>query len=226
MMLVLRIPGETKPFKLKMGTQKPFSKLKEVFCDKFGYQAKDVDFIMDGDVIGPDDTPEEFELEDDDIIDVRIKNGALPNRASTNGESSGGDGGGGSGNSNSSNSSRSDSSRSSGSGSSSSGSGSGSGSKNSSSSSFTLPVASAAKDPDKPIVLRVYPSATATKSKKFRVKQGSRLRKLHEGMTNTFKLPDTSRLLLPARMGGGEVDLQRSALSYGLLEGDELRAAP
>ena len=85
-MLVLRIPGETKPFKLKMGTQKPFLKLKEVFCDKFGYQAKDVDFIMDGDVIGPDSTPEEFDLEDDDIIDVRIKNGALPNRASNNGK--------------------------------------------------------------------------------------------------------------------------------------------
>ena len=45
-----------------------------------------------------------------------------------------------------------------------------------------------------------------------------------DGLVAHFKIPadDSCWLLLPTRIGAGKVDLTRSSMSYGLVEGDEL----
>ena len=64
----------------------------------------------------------------------------------------------------------------------------------------------------------------AKKPKKFKVRQADKLQRLWDGLVAHFKIPadDSCWLLLPTRIGAGKVDLTRSSMSYGLVEGDEL----
>ena len=68
-------------------------------------------------------------------------------------------------------------------------------------------------------------SGKPAKPKKLKVRQGDKLQRLFAALATHFqvnKAGKSSRLLLPACKGGGPADLERSAMSYGLADGDVL----
>ncbi|KAL5460343.1 hypothetical protein EMCRGX_G033788 [Ephydatia muelleri] len=60
--------GSVVHFKIKKNT--PLRKLMQAYCDRQGYQMNTVRFLFDGNTVGPDATPLELEMEDDDTIEV------------------------------------------------------------------------------------------------------------------------------------------------------------
>eukprot|EP00039_Didymoeca_costata_P018317 m.333028 g.333028 ORF g.333028 m.333028 type:complete len:102 (-) comp17048_c0_seq1:136-441(-) len=55
-------------FKIKRSTK--MSKLIEAYCKRQGLQSGSIRFLFDGQQVGPDDSPESLDMEDNDCIDV------------------------------------------------------------------------------------------------------------------------------------------------------------
>ena len=58
-------------FKCKQTT--PLSKLMNAFCQRQGINAASVRFLFDGQRLNPQQTPQELEMEDGDVVDVMVE---------------------------------------------------------------------------------------------------------------------------------------------------------
>ncbi|BFZ64901.1 SUMO protein smt3 [Saitoella coloradoensis] len=58
-------------FKIKRST--PLKKLMEAYCDRSGKTFNTVRFLVDGERVRPDQTPEDLEMEDGDQIECMIE---------------------------------------------------------------------------------------------------------------------------------------------------------
>jgi len=58
-------------FKCKQTT--PLQKLMTAFCNRQGVATQSVRFLFDGSRINPNQTPQELEMEDGDVIDVMVE---------------------------------------------------------------------------------------------------------------------------------------------------------
>ena len=58
-------------FKIKMTT--PLQKLMTAFCNRHGIDQNSVRFLFDGTRINPNQTPQELEMEDGDVIDCMVE---------------------------------------------------------------------------------------------------------------------------------------------------------
>eukprot|EP00729_Bicosta_minor_P008130 gene8130-10044_t len=58
-------------FKIKRTT--PMLKLKKAYCKRQGIQIDHVRFLFDGDALADGETPDSLEMEDNDLIDVVVK---------------------------------------------------------------------------------------------------------------------------------------------------------
>jgi len=58
-------------FKVRPSTK--FSKVFDAYCQRKALQPNAVRFLMDGERLRPDQTPEEMDMEDGDSIDARLE---------------------------------------------------------------------------------------------------------------------------------------------------------
>ncbi len=68
---VVNSDGAEVYFKIKRGTQ--LKKLMDAYCKKQGVQRSSVRFLFDGHQVDESKTPDELEMEDDDVIDAMIE---------------------------------------------------------------------------------------------------------------------------------------------------------
>jgi len=62
--------------RFRIDKSSPFEKLYLFYCKKKGFQPDKVKFIFDGLPLNMRSTPDEEDMEDDDIIDVKVEPGA------------------------------------------------------------------------------------------------------------------------------------------------------
>ena len=67
------VNGEGVEVFFKIRRQVPMGKLIDAYCKKQGLDRNSVRFLYDGNAVDPDKTPEELEMEDEDIIDAMLE---------------------------------------------------------------------------------------------------------------------------------------------------------
>ena len=68
---VVNADGAEVYFKIKRHTQ--LKKLMDAYCKKQGIQRSQVRFLYDGATINEEKTPDDLEMEDDDVIDAMVE---------------------------------------------------------------------------------------------------------------------------------------------------------
>jgi len=68
---VVNADGAEVYFKIKRATQ--LKKLMDAYCKKQGIQRSAVRFLYDGQAIDDSKTPDDLEMEDDDVIDAMVE---------------------------------------------------------------------------------------------------------------------------------------------------------
>lgn len=61
----------------------PLSKLMNTFCNRHGVALSSVSFVFDGETVGPNQTPNDLEMEDEDYIQVMVKTSHAPRESIT-----------------------------------------------------------------------------------------------------------------------------------------------